>query len=228
YNEWGDARSEPALADVFGVASAGQVVGPAANSYMRIEKRHPVLAGFAGTAILPGPENRLPVRLREAGRPVLTVVPPYPAFPPEMVYPRTPHTDEPAAVFRQLGSSRVAYFAGDVDRTFWRSGNPDLSRLLQNTVRWLRGDRLPPVTIEGDGLLEAFAWETEPGYALHLLNYTTPNLTWGLVEHSYPIGPQRVRFEVAPGRTIRRVEALRSGRALPFEQEGAAVRCQVS
>src|SRR3989441_8094358 len=76
--------------------------------------------------------------------------------------------------------------------SFWRSGNPDLSRLLQNSVRWLRGDRTPPVAIEGDGLLEAFAWETEPGYALHLLNYTTPNLTWGLVERSYAIGAQRV------------------------------------
>jgi len=228
YDEWGDARSEPALADLCGFISAGDVVGPAANSYMRIEERHPVLAGLEGTKLLPGPESRLPVRLREASRPVLTVVPSYPAFPPEMVYARTPRTDDPAAVFRQRDNSRVAYFAGDVDRTFWRSGNPDLSGLLQNTVRWLRGDRAQPVTIEGDGLLEAFAWETEPGYALHLLNYTTPNLTWGLVEHSYPIGPQRVRFEVAPGRTIRRVEALRSGRALPFEQEGAAVRCEVS
>src|SRR5207302_925759 len=86
------------------------------------------------------------------------------------------------------------------DRTFWRSGNPDLSRLLQNTVRWLRGDRTQPVAIEGEGLLEAFAWETEPGYTLHLLNYTTPNLTWGLVDRSYAVGPQRVRFEVAHGR----------------------------
>ncbi|HXL11337.1 MAG TPA: hypothetical protein VN955_08065, partial [Gemmatimonadales bacterium] len=137
-------------------------------------------------------------------------------------------TDEPAAVFRELGTSRVAYFAGDVDRTFWRSGNPDLSHLLQNTVRWLRGDRTVPVTIEGDGLLEAFAWETEPGYALHLLNYTTPNLTWGLVERSYAIGPQRVRFEIAPGRTVKRVEALRSGRVLPFQQDGTAVRFEVA
>jgi len=227
YDAWGDARSEPALADLFGISVAADVVGPAANSYMRIEQRHPALAGFDGTALLPGPENRLPVRLREAGQPPLTVVPSYPAFPPEMVYPRTPRTDEPAAVFRERGGSRVAYFAGDVDRTFWRSGNPDLSRLLQNAVRWLRGERQPPMAIEGEGLLEAFAWETEPGYALHLLNYTTPNLTWGMVERSYPIGPQRVRFEVAPGRRIRRAEALRSGRVLPFEQDGTGVRFEV-
>ena len=228
YNEWGDARSEPALADLCGVTAAGEVVGPAANSYMRIEERHSALAGFDGTALLPGPESRLPIRLREAGRAALTVVPSYPAFPPEMVYPRTARTDEPAAVFREVGGSRVAYFAGDVDRTFWRSGHPDLSRLLQNTVRWLRGERAEPVAIAGDGLLEAFAWETQPGYALHLLNYTTPNLTWGLVDRSYAIGPQRVRFEVPPGRTIQRVEALRSGRVLPFQQDGPAVRFEVA
>ena len=226
-NEWGDARREPALADLWGLTVAGELVGPAANSYMRIEERHPVLAGFEGTSLLPGPENRVPVRLREAGRPVLTVVPSYPAFPPEMVYPRTAHTDEPAVVLRQRGSSRVAYFPGDVERTFWRSGNPDLGRLLQNTVRWVRGDQTPPVSIAGEGLLEAFAWETEPGYALHLLNYTTPNLTWGLVDRFHPIGAQRVRFEVAAGRTIRRVEALRSGRVLPFEHDGTAVRFEV-
>ncbi|HTD79898.1 MAG TPA: beta-galactosidase trimerization domain-containing protein, partial [Chloroflexota bacterium] len=227
YNEWGDARSEPALADLCGVTAAGEVVGPAANSYMRIEERHSALAGFDGTALLPGPESRLPIRLREAGRAALTVVPSYPAFPPEMVYPRTARTDEPAAVFREVGGSRVAYFAGDVDRTFWRSGHPDLSRLLQNTVRWLRGERAQPVAIAGDGLLEAFAWETQPGYALHLLNYTTPNLTWGLVDRSYAIGPQRVRFEVPTGRTIQQVEALRSGRVLPFQQDGPAVRFEV-
>src|SRR5437762_7695890 len=128
---------------------------------MRIEQRHPALAGFDGTALLPGPENRLPVRLREAGQPALTVVPSYPAFPPEMVYPRTPRTDEPAAIFRERGRSRIAYFPGDVDRTFWRSGNTDLGLLLQNAVRWVRGDTAALVSLEGEGVVEAFAWQTE-------------------------------------------------------------------
>src|SRR5207244_722242 len=180
-----------ALADLFGASVAGDPIGPQGNSYMRIDAPHPVVTGFDGTTLLPGPETRVPIRAAGAATSpaALTVVPYFPAFPPEMVFPRTPHTSDPAALFHENGRSRVAYFAGDVDRTFWRSGNTDLSQLLQNTVRWLRGERQPPVAIEGEGLLEAFAWETEPGYALHLINYTTPNLTWGMVERSYPLGP---------------------------------------
>src|SRR5439155_449289 len=123
---WGDARQDLGLADVLGVSMSGEVVGPHSNSYMRIEQRNKVNAGFEGTDILPGPEYRLPVRQRGQSPAVLTVVPSYPSFPPEMVYPRTPHTAEPAACFREAGSSRVAYFAGDVDRTFWLSGSGGL------------------------------------------------------------------------------------------------------
>ena len=65
-----------------------------------------------------------------------------------MVFPREARTNEPAAVFRQRGDARVAYFAGDIDRTFRRSTNTDLLRLIGDTVRWLRGDHAPPVTIE--------------------------------------------------------------------------------
>jgi hypothetical protein len=227
YDEWGDARPEPALADLFGATPAGDAVGPTANSYMRRERAHPVVSGFEGTALLPGPENRLPIRARAGGPAILTVVPYYPAFPPEMVFPRTPRTEEPAAVFRETGRSRVAYFAGDVDRTFWRSGSPDLGQLLANAVRWLLGDATPPVTIEGEGVMELFAWETEPGHALHILNYTNPNMTRAFVRRFYPIGPLRVAFEVPAGRRVARVEALRGGTVLPFRQEGRTVRFEV-
>jgi hypothetical protein len=194
---------------------------------MRMERPHPLTEGFAGTTLLPGPEHRLPVRAREGTPPLLTVVPAYPAFPPEMVYPRTPRTDEPAVLLREQGRSRVVYFPGDVERTFWRSGNPDLGRLLAQAIRWLRGPEPAPVTVDGEGVVEAFAWETEPGYALHLLNYTNPNMTRGFVRRFYAIGPQAVRFDVAPGRRITRVEALRARRALPFRQQGTAVRFEV-
>jgi len=227
YDEWGDRRDDLALADVFGASVAGDAIGPLGNSYMRMERAHPLTEGFLGTTLLPGPEYRLPVRTRGATSPLLTVVPAYPAFPPEMVYPRTPRTDEPAVLLREQGRSRVVYFPGDVERTFWRSGNPDLGRLLAQAIRWLRGPATPPVTVEGEGVVEAFAWETEPGYALHLLNYTNPNMTRGFVRRFYAIGAQAVRFDVAPGRTITRVETLRTRRTLPFRQEGAAVRFEV-
>jgi hypothetical protein len=229
YDEWGDDRPDFELGDVFD-ATAGEVAAPVGNSYMRIESRHPVLAGFEETALLPGPEQRVAVRARggeAAASAPLTVVPYYPAFPPEMVFPRTPRTDQPAALFRQNGRSRVAYFAGDIDRTFWRSGNPDLGLLLQNTVRWLRGEDRAPVTLDGDGIVEAFAWETEPGYALHILNYTNPNMTRGFVRKFYAIGPQRAEFRVARGRRIASVRALRAARAVPFTQDGDVVRFEV-
>ena len=230
YSEWGDRRSDFALADVFGSSVAGDLVGPAGNSYMRIGNRHEILSGFDGTDLLPGPETRVPIRARDgqpdSSRP-LSVVPSFPAFPPEMVFPRTPRTDDPAAIFRQIGASRVAYFSGDVDRTFWRSGNTDLGALLQNAVRWLRGGARPLVSLEGDGIVETFAWQTEPGYALHILNYTNPNMTRGFFRRFYAIGPQKVEFTVARGRTIASVRALRADRALRFTQDGDVVRFDV-
>jgi hypothetical protein len=229
YGEWGDARADFALADVFGVSVAGELVGPLPNSYMRIVDRHAMLAGFEGTGLLPGPETRVSVRAQTGTSPSvpLTVVPYFPAFPPEMVFPRTPRTDEPAAVLRQVGRSRIVYFPGDVDRTFWRSGNTDLSQLLVNAVRWGLGDAPVRVTVDGDGVVEAFAWETEPGYALHLLNYTNPNMTRGFIKRFHSIGSQRIEFAVAPGRSIRAVRALRAGRDLPFTQQGVRVRFEI-
>ncbi|HTD24654.1 MAG TPA: alpha-amylase family protein [Terriglobales bacterium] len=222
YTEWGDLRPDFQLADIFGAHVNGEVIGPQGNSYARIERKHPILNGFDHTALLPGAENRVPVR-SDLMPLTLSVVPAYPAFPPEMVYPRTPHTSEPAAIFRELGSSRIAFFPGDVDRTCWRSGNTDLSLLLQNAIHWVQGAEPPIVSVVGDGVIELFAWETERGYALHLLNYTNPNMTRGYVRRFYPVGPFEVRFKVGDGRPVRSVQALRSDRTVKFQQQAGTI-----
>lgn len=227
YNEWGDRRPDLALADLFGVRIAGEVIGPYGNSYLRIEQSHAITRGFEGTALLPGAENRVPIQATSPSPLNLSVVPYYPAFPPEMVFPRAPRTEEPAARFVSRGSARLVYFAGDIDRTFWRSGNTDLSQLIQNAVRWTLGDARPPVLVTGEGVMEVFAWETEPGYALHLLNYTNPNMTRGFVRRFYTVGPQKVTFDVASGKKIVRVRALRAGRTLPFRQSDRTVSFEV-
>jgi Hypothetical glycosyl hydrolase 6/Beta-galactosidase trimerisation domain len=221
YDERGRRRADFGLGDVFGIRAAGAVKGTTGNAfYARIERPHPIVEGFTGTNWLPGAEYRLPVAPVE--RPVLTVVPGFVAYPPELAYPWPSHTDEPAMVVREEGGSRRVYFAGDVERTMWRSGHTDLSRLLQNAIRWAAGAN-PPVTVAGDGLVETFAWETESGFAVHLLNYTNPAAHRGWLRKFYAIGEQRVRMRLPAGRRVTRVELLAAEKDVPFRMNGGSV-----
>jgi hypothetical protein len=92
----------------------------------------------------------------------MTVIPPFVNYPPELVYPPTEKTDIPDLVAKEVGSSRLVYFACDIERTTWQSGNKDLSQLLQNAIRWASKTEAP-VKISGKGLIETFAWETQAG-----------------------------------------------------------------
>jgi hypothetical protein len=144
-----------------------------------------------------------------------------------MVYPRTRRTDQPAAIFRQQGAARIAYFSGDVDRTFLRSGHPDFSRLLINSIHWLLNGQPLPATVEGSGMLELFAWETEPGFALHILNYTNPRMAHPFISQFYPTGPLQARFQMPDGRKIASIRALRATRDLSFKQSAGTVTFEV-
>jgi len=118
------------------------------------------------------------------------------------------------------------YFPGDVDRSAWLSGDRDLARIIGNAVRWVtRGQS--PVAVSGEGIAEVFAWETEPGYALHLLNYTNPNMTRGSIRAYEPIGLQHVRMSVGAGERIGAVELLRAERPVLFKQAGSVVEFDI-
>jgi hypothetical protein len=199
YTDRNERRPDFGLADVFGIHQAGNVTG---------------------TNWIPGAEFRLPVKPVE--NPVLTAVPGYVAYPPELSYPPIPRTDEPAVVIREKGRSRLVYFPGDVERTRWRGGHTDLSRLLQNWIRWLSGGDAP-VTIAGNGVIESFAWETGAGFALHVLNYTNPAMHKGSIRRFYPIGARKVRMKVPAARKVSRVELRRAEKDLPFRQTSATI-----
>jgi hypothetical protein len=225
YSELGRARPDSGLADVFGTERAGARVAPNGNSaYARIERDHPILDGFTGTKLLPLAEYYIP--LKAVANPVLTVLPPYPAFPPEMVYPRVSHTEQPAIVLSENGTSRRAYIPGDTDRAYWRSQDGDLSRLLGNVIRWLVNGSAA-VTVRGEGIAELFAWQTEAGHALHVLNYTNPNMLRGWMTHNYAVGPQKVRFQVPEGTHVARVQLLRAARPVPFARRGDVIEFEI-
>jgi hypothetical protein len=230
YDEDLNQRADFGLADLLGISKTGDVIGTNGNAYYaRIEApeanpQHPLLAGFHNTNWLAGAENRMP--LKPVQNPLLTVVPGFVRYPPELAYPPVPHTDVPAAVLREVGSSRTAYFAGDIERTYWLTGHGDLLQLLHNAINWVtRDERI--IRVEGEGFIEMFCWETAPGYAVHLLNYTNPNACHGWLQSIHPLGPQIVRMKLPQNLRVQSIELLQAGQTLPFDQRGELLQFTV-
>jgi hypothetical protein len=226
YDENLNPRDDFGLADLLGVSKAGDAIGTNGNAYYaRIEKadatKQPILDGFHNTNWIPGAQNRIP--LKPVDDPVLTVVPGFVRYPPELAYPPIPHTNEPAVVLREIGSSRTAYFSGDIERTYWLTGHGDLLRLIHNTIRWLSHDE-QVVQLDGEGLVEMFCWETAPGYAVHLLNYNNPNAHHGWMQSVCPLGPQTIRMKLPAGLKVTSVELLQAERSLQFLVEAQVLR----
>jgi hypothetical protein len=221
YDEKNQPRKNFGLADVFGIEKAGDVIGTNGNAfYARIEREHAILNGFHNTNWLPGAQYRLPIA--PVDNPVLTVVPGFVAYPPELAYPPISNTKDPVVVLREQGRSRTAYFCSDIERCMWVAGHTDLSLLLQNAIRWIvRDEQL--VTIKGKGLIESFAYETQPGFALHVLNYTNPNTHRGCLREFYPIGAQTVRFSIPEGRHVSRVQLLKSEGNILFKRVNGGI-----
>ena len=66
--------------------------------------RHPILAGFDETDILPFGGSLEPLTIDPSAKVLATFIPPFPSSPPEISYMRTPHTDIPAIVLNEIGT----------------------------------------------------------------------------------------------------------------------------
>ena len=220
YDEDLKPRADFGLADLMGVSKAGDAIGTNGNAYSaRIEmantgQPHVILDGLNKTKWIAGAQNRVP--LKPVENPLLTVVPGFVRYPPELAYPAYPHTNDPAVVLRESGGSRMAWFPGDIERTYWLTGHGDLLQLLLNTIRWVsHNERV--VHVEGAGSIEVFCWETSPGYAIHLLNYTNPSAQHGWLRSVNPPGPQKVTMRLPSGVKVRSVALLRAEQSPLFE-----------
>src|SRR6185437_2147422 len=226
YDENLKPREDFGLAELMGVSKAGAAVGTNGNAYSaRLEKKHDILEGFADTTWIAGAQNRVPLKPIENA--LATVVPGFVRYPPELAYPTERQTNEPAVVLQVSGKSRTVWFPGDIERTYWITGHSDLLRLLHNAIRWVSHEERV-VQVEGPGLVEVFCWETAPGYAVHLLNYDTPNAFHGWLQTESQVGAQRVRMKLPAGVGVRSVELLRSGQKPAFALREQVLQFTVS
>ena len=154
--------------------------------------RHPILAGFDKTDILPygGPLGPLTV---DPGRMVLaTFVPGFPFSPIDEVYMRVEHTTIPGIIVGTFGKGRVVFLPADVDRRFGVDPIVDHATLLMNTIRWALGPAGSTVTVTGPGITASALHQQGNSFVLHLMNLTGADNQAHQAEQHFPMGPIEV------------------------------------
>ncbi len=228
-NEDGELRKEPFLDSITGISRRGGGIQPllcqgadwmdqSRHSYMRLtDKKHPVMKGFEKTQILPFGGILYEIKsVPEKFKTLLTFIPPFPIYPPELSCMGVTHTDTPVVIAGETGfGGRLVYFAGDVDRLCGEVNHPDHLRLLEQAVRYAADGELP-LSVEGAGYLDAKLYNQACAKVLHLINLSGANETPAYVTGYLPVYGIKVQAacrEFVPSTVMARV----SGQELPFQ-----------
>ncbi len=179
--------------------------------------RHEVLRGFEETDVLPFGGRIEAVVVDEGVQCPLTLVPPFPIYPPEKSWMEHPRSELSALAMREVdGSGRVAYLPADLDRCYDRDKQPDHATLLANLVRWVSRDDIP-LQVFGPGMLDCRLYAQGEAAVLHLVNLT------GTVTHTGPItellatGPYEIRVRLHDGASCSQAQLLVAGEKVDVE-----------
>jgi hypothetical protein len=230
YDEAGASRKDFGLRDVLGVSFDGQVDRRMQNSYLALDaqarRTHPLLAGLQDAPRIINSVQRVRVRPRGEFPSPVTLIPSYPDLPMEHVFPRVEKTDERQVYLREQGTSRIVYFPGDLDRTFWEVLAPDHGRLLANAVQWAANETAP-VTVTGPGLFDVTAWRQKDSLTVHLVNLTNAMAMKGPVREFMAVGPMTVTIRLPAGARTRGVRLLVAETAPKADEAGGALTVTV-
>jgi hypothetical protein len=231
YDELGKQRSDFGLADLFGVSFDQKVEGPMQNSYLRLKKDpgtnqfHPVLKDLEDAYRIINTIHRVKVNPRTSFPDPVTLIPTYPDLPMEDVYPRVPETDIRELYLKETGKGRIAYFPGDIDRTFWQIMSGDHGQLLRNTIRWALNEA-PIVEVKGPGVIDVTVWRQANSMTIHLVNLTNPMMMKGPFREFIPVD-QQVCIKIPQGEKVRGVRLLVSDQRADFKIREGEIRLNV-
>jgi hypothetical protein len=232
YDAQGKRRSDFGLADLFGVSYDDGVEGPMQNSYLRLKKNpetglyHQVLKGLEDAYRIINSIHRVRVKPTSDFPSPVTLIPSYPDLPMEEVYPRVEDSNIRELYLREIGSSRLVYFPGDIDRTFHQILCSDHARLLNNSVRWALNEE-PFAEVSGPGVIDVTVWRQEHSMTVHLVNLTNPMLMKGPFRELIPVQAQ-VSVKIPEGFAPKGVQLLAAGLEPKYDFDGNRLLVSVS
>lgn len=231
YDEDGRQRKDFGLSDLFGVSWGQEVEGPMKNSYLRLKsdpetnRFHQVLEGFEDAYRIINTIYQVKVTPRQDFASPVTLIPSYPDLPMEHVYPRIPESGIRGLYLRETGNSRIAYFPGDIGRSFWQIMTADHLKLIGNTIRWTL-DEEPVVEVKGPGVLDVTVWRQKQSMTVHLVNLTNPMMMKGPFRELIPV-EANVSVRIPENTKTRGVKLLVSGKKPYFDVSNQVVRLTI-
>lgn len=198
------------LGELLGVTLTAPARGPVKNTYVSINGKHPISAGFDGANRIIGGTRLLAVdAVADAEVPFL-YVPDFPDLPMEEVYPRLAPAGAAVIARTHASGGRTVYFPWNVGAVFKEVMAEDHARLIANAVRWALGKR-PDVVVAGREVLDLAVRENADGMAIVLHNLNNPMMMKGPIRMVYPAGRQTVSVAIPKGRSFRQARLLVSG-----------------
>ena len=217
----GQARTEYALADVFGVRSLGVQLGPLPYAYSLLRARNELTAGLEQTLVCTNEGWIWLVAPTDGAKVPVTLVPEVVPQPPERGWVDTMETDLPVLVTSEHGSGRSAFFPGQTDRLFASSGHPDYGILLRNAVLWTSGGGRQLIETDAPPSVHISVTRQDAvgRTVLHLVNYCGGYRR--PITHTQPVPD--IRISVRVDGVASRARLLRTGSEIPMELKDGRV-----
>ncbi|HXO77314.1 MAG TPA: hypothetical protein VN824_18805, partial [Puia sp.] len=120
---------------------------------------------------------------------------------------------------------RVAYFPGDLDRSFWQMLSADHSLLLRNTIRWALGEE-PIVQVQTKGIIDVSVWAQKSSMTVHLVNLTNPMMMKGPFREIIPVRAS-VRVSIPKDKKVTAVHLLMSDMTPQVRHEAGTITLDI-
>jgi hypothetical protein len=204
-------RDGMALGKLLGVTPKGPSRGVVKNTYVALNGKHPVNAGFGGAARIIGGTHLIAVDAAKGTEQPFLYVPDFPDLPMEEVYPRETPRGAAVVTREHKGGGRTVYFPWNIGAIFWEVLAQDHQRLIANAVLWALGKR-SAVEVSGPGFVDLSVRTDDDAVAVVLNNLTNPMAMKGPIREVFPTGRHTVSIAIPKGRKVGDARLLVAGR----------------
>ncbi len=203
-------RNDLALGKLLGVKLTKGSRGVVKNTYVALNGKHPINAGFDGANRIMGGTYLLAVEPTGDAEVPFLYVPDFPDLPMEEVYPREDPKGAAVVARTHASGGRTVYIPWNIGAILWEVQAQDHACLIGNAVKWALNGRAQ-VEVSGKSVLDLAVREDAKGVAVVLNNLSNPNMMKGPIREIYPVGQQTVSVALPAGKQAGSARLLVAG-----------------